>query len=1342
MSNPTEISDSFDVSSYNDISVSTPHTDLCELSCYCGRDPTRHSLPWIQCYRCKQTMHGVCAGFTSLAELMSRTKDGGRKCRISDERHCTFCQYNIACNGSDKDNLIGCRTTLIVTPPAILNQWEREIKRHISIGTNENQRALKVLVYPGVKVLTSLPHKQALQNEQMKMLLPSTFADADGKITIIELLFHTYCTVLHFLISSPPFIMLVVLTTFDVLRGELFHCSDNPFVGSRKMRLEKKYRVVPSPLVSMKWWRVCLDEAQRIETPTTSSAQMVLNLSAQNRWCVSGTPIGRGKLDDLLGLYLFLDSKPFCYKQCFNTYLKPHYRDISDRIKHCTFDLMWRSTKSNNFVREQMGIPEQIQKTVLLKFSTVERHFYDHQLEKTIIAAQTATSGRRKKAKKKETEALSLHLHHLRAACCHPQVGSSGISKVTRKGNKLKQSADGSNMILNMAQILDKLIDDAKGKVEESQRVFTLHTNAVACLYKLKAEAIVNERISADDNEISLLKKSCDLYFEVLNVSNENALPSPVIGEAVLNGSIGFQLNHTVVRDGKAKLIWLMKQCDVKDSLSDVVNFPQIWSKFDFTISTKKINSLLVRHLIEENLEVSRQHNMYAKDCVLQVSNAAMGGAFVDAIHFTLPFPTNNNRAEWFEFDGLRPNKSKNWRVLVKSFHSSGIDKTSVSDPILYSVCLEMQLMEPEINSDNLQRMHILHNFARTLTTLSEKILMDPSGNGNHDDDRYSKSFISSHLSKMQGEQEDLESHYIEAARIIQEVSDQKLKDKKEERAKVLLNLKSLCQNEIEVEQPWSIDLLSWCHLYGNQQLRQSMCAHVERRLFELFDDPSQTFRRRAFPDFDNIDGLNFALSMRLENQGDFFTSLKIPICFSQVETLSTHPSEGEVHENSHCRKCRADWHQSGPICQSCKLEKKVNHFEDLLKEVEINCVLTAMMEWFNDNLSRMKLIKNASRSKSINMIHKKMEIFFEYKTAVLKELEAARAKWRTHFDLLSDIDELNQCKRSMRLSYDDENLFVLNEQELAFIIQPCDVAALIMDHTSKQAMADAVIRQSKEKLRFLKNQHLSMKEGNDDKCCTICLAPFEDNRGVLRCGHVFHYSPCIEKLLSRGGGSLITCPMRCAIRTRKEDILIATEKASDDGSKTNKKIQGCWGTKIDRLIADIIDVNAKAQKSIVFSQWDDMLTIMEHALAANDLQYIRPKTGKQFGNDMMIFRNTRCNVLLMHVKNGAEGLTLVEANHVFMIEPLLNHSLDSQAVNRIHRIGQTQKTYVHRYLISDTIEMKIDRKRVERQENNPDETTMIVSKKNSLKQDTDICTAGGFDGGFSKSELMELLEC
>lgn len=229
--------------------------NLEDAACICGRNTLfLSSLSWVRCINCREPMHGRCAGFQSESQIVAETFGG-----MCDESRCPCC---FSTKHSQLEKRIKSRATLIITPPSILNQWEREIRRHISGKTG-----LKIIVYEGVRELCSDSNAINIQN-----IHPYVLADAD-----------------------------VVLMTFTSLMNELGHAGDNPFLSSfsgdggpsgrssqyRELRKRKRYRVVPSPLTSIHWWRICLDEAQRVETPTASSAKMALKLSSHHKWCKS-----------------------------------------------------------------------------------------------------------------------------------------------------------------------------------------------------------------------------------------------------------------------------------------------------------------------------------------------------------------------------------------------------------------------------------------------------------------------------------------------------------------------------------------------------------------------------------------------------------------------------------------------------------------------------------------------------------------------------------------------------------------------------------------------------------------------------------------------------------------------------------------------------------------------------------------------------------------------------------------------------------------------------------------------------------------------------------------------
>ena len=96
----------------------------------------------------------------------------------------------------------------------------------------------------------------------------------------------------------------VVITTYNVLQTEIHFAEPPP---QRNMRLERKYHRPQSPLVQLSWWRVCLDEAQQIESGVSNAAKVARLIPRVNAWGVTGTPV-KEDIKDLWGLLRELSS--------------------------------------------------------------------------------------------------------------------------------------------------------------------------------------------------------------------------------------------------------------------------------------------------------------------------------------------------------------------------------------------------------------------------------------------------------------------------------------------------------------------------------------------------------------------------------------------------------------------------------------------------------------------------------------------------------------------------------------------------------------------------------------------------------------------------------------------------------------------------------------------------------------------------------------------------------------------------------------------------------------------------------------------------------------------------
>ena len=133
--------------------------------------------------------------------------------------------------------------------------------------------------------------------------------------------------------------------------------------------------------------------------------------------------------------------------------------------------------------------------------------------------------------------------------------------------------------------------------------------------------------------------------------------------------------------------------------------------------------------------------------------------------------------------------------------------------------------------------------------------------------------------------------------------------------------------------------------------------------------------------------------------------------------------------------------------------------------------------------------------------------------------------------------------------------------------------------------------------------------------------------------------------------------------------------------------------TKIDTLKEIVSEIHGSGNKVIIFSQFTRLLKIVKKELNLDEDNscYLdgqttnRPKVIEEFKS--VPHKST----FLISIKAGGVGLNLTNENYCIILDPWWNPAVESQAIDRIHRIGQKNPVFAYRLITKDTIEEKVD---------------------------------------------------
>jgi SNF2 family DNA or RNA helicase len=152
---------------------------------------------------------------------------------------------------------------------------------------------------------------------------------------------------------------------------------------------------------------------------------------------------------------------------------------------------------------------------------------------------------------------------------------------------------------------------------------------------------------------------------------------------------------------------------------------------------------------------------------------------------------------------------------------------------------------------------------------------------------------------------------------------------------------------------------------------------------------------------------------------------------------------------------------------------------------------------------------------------------------------------------------------------------------------------------------------------------------------------------------------------------------------------------------------------KMELLLEQLQEVVDEGHKALVFSQFTSLLALVRKELDQRKIayEYLDGQTRQRKDRVQRFQGDPQCPLFLLSLKAGGYGLNLTAADYVFILDPWWNPAVESQAIDRAHRLGQTRHVFAYRLICRDTVEDKI----LELQRSKRELAEAIISEDNSL---------------------------
>lgn len=160
-------------------------------------------------------------------------------------------------------------------------------------------------------------------------------------------------------------------------------------------------------------------------------------------------------------------------------------------------------------------------------------------------------------------------------------------------------------------------------------------------------------------------------------------------------------------------------------------------------------------------------------------------------------------------------------------------------------------------------------------------------------------------------------------------------------------------------------------------------------------------------------------------------------------------------------------------------------------------------------------------------------------------------------------------------------------------------------------------------------------------------------------------------------------CVYPALMKAKIEELM--DERFMDDEHFIARGAMKC-SSKLDAVCDKILERKDNDNGKIVFCYYKMEIDEIQRRLCDEELD-VNVIDGRTKKKERQRILTGKCDVLILQIQTGCEGLNLQQFNEVYFVTPHWNPAVEDQAVARCHRIGQQKPVYIFKFSMVGTDE-------------------------------------------------------